>query len=163
MTAPAIAARRPPPRRTFSSHGARTWLVPPVLVEGAGAIDLGDDIVVLEGGRLIVEGGGRLRIGSGTRLARNVTIECRVGITIGASVLASDDVAIVDSLGPLPSPLSGRVSIGDGAYLGWGSTVGPGVSIGAGAYVGEGAVVLDDVAPRTVVLGNPASVVRALV
>ena len=36
----------------------------------------------------------------------------------------------------------------------------PGVEIGEEAFVGAGAVVTKDVAPRTVVVGNPARVLR---
>jgi acetyltransferase-like isoleucine patch superfamily enzyme len=36
----------------------------------------------------------------------------------------------------------------------------PGVEIGEEAYVGAGAVVVKDVPPRAVVVGNPARVLR---
>ncbi len=52
------------------------------------------------------------------------------------------------------------VDVGAGAFLGIGSAVLPGVTIGEGAYVGAGAVVTRDVAPHTVVGGNPARVLR---
>jgi acetyltransferase-like isoleucine patch superfamily enzyme len=47
-----------------------------------------------------------------------------------------------------------------GARVGGGATLLPGVEIGEEAFVGAGAVVLEDVAPRTVVVGNPARVIR---
>ena len=50
--------------------------------------------------------------------------------------------------------------IGRGASIGGGATFVPGVSVGEGAMVGAGAVVTNDVPPFTVVVGNPARVVR---
>lgn len=50
--------------------------------------------------------------------------------------------------------------IGRGASIGGGAVVAPGVSIGEGAMVGAGAVVTRDVPPFTVVVGNPARVIR---
>jgi len=47
-----------------------------------------------------------------------------------------------------------------GAIIGANVTLLPGVRIGAGALVGAGAVVVNDVRPGTVVVGNPARVVR---
>jgi UDP-2-acetamido-3-amino-2,3-dideoxy-glucuronate N-acetyltransferase len=53
-----------------------------------------------------------------------------------------------------------RMVIGKGASVGSGATVLPGVNIGEGAMVGAGAVVTKDVPPYTVVVGNPARVIR---
>jgi UDP-2-acetamido-3-amino-2,3-dideoxy-glucuronate N-acetyltransferase len=49
-----------------------------------------------------------------------------------------------------------RVTIGSGAVIL------PGVTIGEGAVVGAGAVVTKDVPARTIVVGNPARVLRIL-
>jgi acetyltransferase-like isoleucine patch superfamily enzyme len=48
-----------------------------------------------------------------------------------------------------------------GASIGTGAVILGGVTIGAGALVGAGAVVTKDVAPRTVVAGCPARLMRA--
>jgi sugar O-acyltransferase (sialic acid O-acetyltransferase NeuD family) len=54
--------------------------------------------------------------------------------------------------------IAGGCRIGDGAFLGAGSIVAPELTIGEGAVVGAGAVVIRDVAPKQVVVGNPAAV-----
>jgi acetyltransferase-like isoleucine patch superfamily enzyme len=46
------------------------------------------------------------------------------------------------------------------ARIGGGAVLCPGVEIGEEAFVGAGAVVVGNVAPRTVVVGNPARVLR---
>jgi len=56
--------------------------------------------------------------------------------------------------------LAGYVHVGTGAYLGQACTVRQNTSIGAGSLVGTGAVVVKDVAPQTVVVGNPARKLR---
>ncbi len=48
------------------------------------------------------------------------------------------------------------------ASIGSGAVILPGVTIGEGAVVGAGSVVTEDVAPRVVVAGNPARVLRTL-
>jgi sugar O-acyltransferase (sialic acid O-acetyltransferase NeuD family) len=52
--------------------------------------------------------------------------------------------------------LSGHVRLGSCCYLGSGALVRQGVSVGDQALAGIGAVIIRDVAPRTVVVGNPA-------
>ena len=47
-----------------------------------------------------------------------------------------------------------------GARIGGAAVLCPGIEIGEEAFVGAGAVVVRDVPPRTVVVGNPARVIR---
>lgn len=53
-----------------------------------------------------------------------------------------------------------RVTIGHDVWIGHGSVVMPGLRIGNGAVVGSGSIVTADVAPYTIVAGNPARPVR---
>ncbi len=52
------------------------------------------------------------------------------------------------------------IVIGDNVWLGGGAIVLPGVTIGANTVVGAGAVVVRDLPPDVVAVGNPARVVR---
>lgn len=54
----------------------------------------------------------------------------------------------------------GPVTVGSDVWLSYGCTILSGVTIGDGAVVGAGAVVRDDVAPYSIVAGNPAVEVR---
>jgi len=57
---------------------------------------------------------------------------------------------------------SGSLDIGDDVWIGHYAVILPGCrSIGRGAIVGAGAIVTRDVAPYTIVAGNPAKVIRA--
>ncbi len=53
-----------------------------------------------------------------------------------------------------------RASVGHDTWLGHAAMIKPEVNIGTGAVVGAGAVVTKDVAPYTIVVGNPARVIR---
>ncbi len=55
---------------------------------------------------------------------------------------------------------SHRVQIDHDVWIGHGAVILPGRSIGLGAVVAAGALVTKDVAPYTIVAGNPARVVR---
>ncbi|XAT99305.1 CatB-related O-acetyltransferase [Sulfurimonas sp. HSL1-2] len=54
----------------------------------------------------------------------------------------------------------GDTVVGNDVWIGLGATIMPGVTIGDGAIIGSHAVVAGDVAPYTVVAGNPARPVR---
>jgi acetyltransferase-like isoleucine patch superfamily enzyme len=49
-----------------------------------------------------------------------------------------------------------------GARIGGGAVLLPGIEVGEEAFVGAGAVVLRDVPPRAVVVGNPARQIRSV-
>ncbi|MBZ3692519.1 DapH/DapD/GlmU-related protein [Phyllobacterium calauticae] len=53
-----------------------------------------------------------------------------------------------------------RVSIGHDVWIGHGAVIMPGISIGHGAVIGANAVVTKNVAPYTIVAGNPARLIR---
>ena len=52
------------------------------------------------------------------------------------------------------------IVIGPGAWIGEGAKIMQGVTIGEGAVVAAGSVVTKDVAPRTIVGGNPAKLIK---
>ncbi len=52
------------------------------------------------------------------------------------------------------------VRIGHDVWIGHGAVVLPGRAVGTGAIVGAGAIVTRDVAPYTIVVGNPARAIR---
>lgn len=54
------------------------------------------------------------------------------------------------------------ITIGDDVWVGGGVIILGGVTVGDGSTVGAGSVVTKDVPPRSVVVGNPAKVVKTL-
>lgn len=50
--------------------------------------------------------------------------------------------------------------VGHDVWIGYGSLIMPGVTIGSGAIIAAGSVVTRDVAPYTIVGGNPANLIR---
>ncbi len=57
-------------------------------------------------------------------------------------------------------PLKGDTVIGNDVWIGQNAVILPGVHIGDGAIIGANSVVGSDVAPYTIVVGNPAKVLR---
>ena len=57
-------------------------------------------------------------------------------------------------------PSKGNTVIGNDVWIGYRATIMPGVSIGDGAIIGTQAVVTKDVAPYTIVGGNPAKKIQ---
>jgi maltose O-acetyltransferase len=113
--------------------------------------------------------GYNIRIGSRSFVNYGcIFLDVRV-IDIGDEVLIGPNVQLLTATHLLDAAQrrawweSGQpISVADGVWLGAGALVMPGVSIGEDAVVGAGAVVTRDVAPRTVVAGNPAKVIRRL-
>jgi acetyltransferase-like isoleucine patch superfamily enzyme len=77
------------------------------------------------------------------------------GASIGHHFTGGDFV----SIGP-GAVIGGMVSVGQGAFIGAGAVVLPEVIIGANSVVGAGAVAVDNVADHTLVVGNPARVIK---
>lgn len=56
----------------------------------------------------------------------------------------------------------GKIEIKDNCFIGLGSIIMPGVIIGENSVIGAGSVVTSNVAPNTVVAGNPAKKICSL-
>jgi virginiamycin A acetyltransferase len=57
-------------------------------------------------------------------------------------------------------PMKGNTIIGNDVWIGYGATIMPGVTVGDGAIIATKAVVTKDVAPYSIVGGNPAREIR---
>lgn len=105
------------------------------------------------------------QVGAGTLLAANVSVNplahIGAGVICNTACVVEHECRIGDFAHLAPgSVLAGNVTVGAGAFVGANAVVKQGVHIGAGAVIGAGSVVLRDVPPSTVVVGNPARVVR---
>ena len=87
------------------------------------------------------------------------------GVTLEDDVFIGPNVTFTNDPFPrsrqYPQVFS-RTLVRRGASIGANATILPGLIIGEGALVGAGSVVTKDVPARTVVFGNPASIVRTL-
>lgn len=112
---------------------------------GAG-LEIGDGTYI--GPRCILGAGGGIRIGR--------------GVTLGASVhILAENHASRDADVPIAAQGVTRegIVVEDDVWIGNAAIVLDGVTIGKGAVIGAGAVVTRDVAPYSVVAGNPARVI----
>jgi acetyltransferase-like isoleucine patch superfamily enzyme len=126
---------------------------------------------------------GRVRLGR-YALVAGAHIICDELVEIGDHAMVSWNVVLMDSYrvprGPVerrdlllrlpgasprvlpPDGQARPVIVEPNVWIGFESCVLPGVTIGRGSVVGARSVVADDVAPYTVVAGNPARPVRTL-
>lgn len=63
--------------------------------------------------------------------------------------------------GPGDLPYKGNTIVGNDVWIGYEALIMPGVSIGNGAIISSRSVVTADVAPYTIVGGNPAKPIKA--
>ncbi len=127
------------------SHGLElaTAVHPRAVV--AGDVDVGPGSVVVAGA--VVNPGSRLGLASIVNTLASVDHGCTLGE--GATICPG-------------ARLGGDVAVERGAWVGIGATVREHIHVGAHSVIGAGAVVVDDVAPCTVVVGVPARVIRTL-
>ena len=104
---------------------------------------------------------GRATLGHGSYACAGVSVaggvRVRDHVHLGAGCVIGHDTVIEDHAMIAPGAvLSGFVRVGRGAYVGARAAIRQRAAIGEEALVGIGTVVLNDVADRTTVVGNPA-------
>ena len=121
-------------------------------------VEIADDVVVGRGS--FVE--------NDTTIGRGTRIQAEAYVTAYSTL--EEDVFIAPCVVTTNDNFMGRTekrktlmkgpTIRRGARVGGGAILCPGIEVGEEAFVGAGAVVTRDVPPRTVVVGNPARVLR---
>jgi maltose O-acetyltransferase len=118
---------------------------------------------------LFVDYGTYITVGAGSFINYGLTALDVAPITIGRDVQMGPNVQLLTPTHPLdPQQRRDKVEsakpivIADNVWIGGGAIVLPGVTVGENSVVGGGAVVTRDVPPNTVVVGNPARVIRHL-
>jgi acetyltransferase-like isoleucine patch superfamily enzyme len=109
--------------------------------------------------------GKRVKISSHTFICEGVTVEDNAFIGHGVMFINDRYPRAANPDGSLQTEADWQVVptiIRRGASIGSNVTILCGVTVGEGAIVGAGSVVTRDVAPFTVVAGNPARVLRSL-
>ena len=124
-------------------------------------VKIGTFVEIQKGAKI----GNRCKISSHTFICEGVTIEDEV--FVGHGVIFTND------LYPRATTADGSLQVAAdwkcvktlikrGASIGSGATLLCGITIGEGALVGAGSVVTKDVPSQTVVAGNPARVIRSI-
>ncbi len=147
-------------------------------VQGNGDIVLGDNVSI--DGKLSIffaaryTSRPRLIIGDHSGIGHTCAFTVGNEIRIGKHCRFGSQIAVFDAPGHpadpaaraagLPSAMDEvrPVVIGNNVWVGSCSIIYPGVSIGDNSIVAMGSVVMTNVAPNTMVAGNPARMVRAL-
>jgi acetyltransferase-like isoleucine patch superfamily enzyme len=107
--------------------------------------------------------GNNIKVSSHTFICEGVTIEDEVFIGHNVSFINDKYPRAVNASGKLQTEKDWKVVptiVKRGVTIGTGSTILCGVAIGENAIVGAGSVVVRDVPPNSVVVGNPARVIR---
>lgn len=111
-----------------------------------------------------------LRIGDRCNIGPGIWLSCVGEIEIGEDNLLGHNILIADSyheyedpdmpiiMQPMAPPE--RVVIGPGCIIGPGAAILAGVSVGARSFIAANAVVTRSVPANSVVVGNPARVIR---
>lgn len=125
---------------------------------------VGDGVVIR--GKVNITFPWRVRIGSNAWIGDEVLILSLAPVEIGESVCISQRAFICtgshDHSKPAFDLITKPVTIRRGVWVAAQAFVGPGVEIGEGSVVSAGSVVMENVAPRVLVRGNPAAVVKQI-
>jgi tetrahydrodipicolinate N-acetyltransferase len=114
-------------------------------------VEIGDNAVIMMGASINI---GSV-IGEGTMIDMNVVLGGRATVGKNCHIGAGSVLA-----GVIEPPSAKPVVIEDDVVIGANAVVLEGVTVGKGAVVAAGAIVIDDVAPYTVVAGTPARKIK---
>lgn len=135
-------------RQALGTYGEGLYIIPPINANcGLANVHVGRNVVINFNCNFVDDG----------------------DIYIGDNCLVGPGVSIATSVHPVSPRLRRHVlqynkpvRLGNNVWVGAGATILPGVTIGDNSIVGAGSVVTKDVASDTIVVGNPARVLRKI-
>ena len=156
--------------------------VPLSLQRVAPDVKLGRDVRIFAFVNLYgCEIGDETKIGTFVEIQKGVTVgaRCKIsshtficeGVTIEAAVFVGHGVTFINDRRPRATGATGqlqteadwalqRTVIRRGASIGSGATILGGITVGENALIGAGSVVTRDVPPNAIVAGNPARILK---
>jgi len=100
-------------------------------------------------------------VGAGTIIGTNIKIGDHVkmlqSIVIGHDSIVSDYCSIANSVA-----IAGEVCIGKSCYIGMNVSIRENIRVGEGSILGMGSVIIKDVPPFSIVVGNPGRVIKKI-
>ena len=158
--------------------------MPPLTQQIAPDVKLGKDVRIYGVVNLYgCEIGDEVKIGNFVEIQKGVKVghRCKVsshsflceGVTLEDEVFIGHNVTFINDLYPRSTNRDGQLQtekdwtctptlVKKGASIGSSATLMCGITIGEYAIVGAGSMVTKDVAPHTIVAGNPARVIKKL-
>lgn len=134
-----------------------------LLIEENGTLQINNPFTMYAGSYIRIIKNGHLEINGGF-INEGVEITCASKITIGEGSTIARDVVIRDYDGHTIElanyQISKPITIGKHVWIGNRAMILKGVTIGDGAIVGAGSIVTKDVPAGSVVVGNPAKVIK---
>lgn len=110
-----------------------------------------------------------VEIQKGAKIGRNCKIESHTficqGVTIEDNVFVGHNVAFINDKFPRTANKKWEAIptlVKKGASIGTGATIMCGITVGENALVGAGSVVIKDVPKNTIVVGNPAKILKKI-
>lgn len=146
--------------RTSIKIGSETHIRAQLLVfPNGGSISIGNQCYVGENSRIWSMDS--IKIGDRVLISHNVNIHDNGSHSISAKERNLHFLEIIRAGHPksLPNVSCSPVIIEDDVWIGFNSSIFQGVTIGKGAIVGAQSIVVHDVPPYHIVIGNPAKII----